>query len=519
MTVLSLWLQALQIWKEKRVKAGLPAKIPKRGTDEHKEVIAIMEKLKGEGVNRIFLEKSGEVKSPAASSPKKAPKKGRPKVQLHLSTTRVGDSSDVVRATEQVREQKKAAEREIVKAEKEKEKLEERVERKQEKIQERIVKILATLQKGKLKDDEVKGAHDEIQGLQKELGQLTESADDEKKRLAQIENLARIKQETVNAIKEKRVQEEDSGFAELGAKVAGDQFSKLPGMIQNLGKHQQGAVAKVMLAAQSGKDVNFGKTKGPDHLRKLAGQGAIIVLDSKDQAERFTQVTEVPNFFAYKIEDGDGRFVTVGQEDKPFEYVAPGQPIPGRGVDIVPPRQVAEELAVQNEFQQLRDAGAPPQPDQPMVPIHEVAPNLAAMMTHGDDAGRDEVVIDPEQAANVVDNMVVAPDVPTEDMNLPVLEGDGLAVEATLHGGYLLPGSRNSGPLNIGRAYKGPAVFSKLAKKTKGGMAFDPSASNTNEEAVRLAEEMKLESARLRELARNGVQLLISRPGQSINSH
>lgn len=468
------WMHAVQVWRSIRQAAGQPIKLPKKGTKDYDEIVSIKNKIEKGDINPSDHTYSRRTIPTRRSIRPKSPKP---------STYRVGQPSINAQALKHQQLEKKIIEKNLVKVEKEKEKLQEKIDNKSEQIQGKIIKLLAKLDKGKMSAAEAKEAHNELVDLQNQIAHINEDANREKKRIEEEKKIQELKQEAV----------ELSEAADMVTEAV-SQSSDLVGLTRKLNSHEAVAITKIRKALQTGKaPERFKTTKAPDHIRKLAATGVIFGTPSKAEAERLTAQTGVSGFFAYQ--DSDGKVQVVGD--------------PPPVVPVVTPEASSSSSS------------------SPTVTIEEVAPVIASLI---EGTTGEPVTADPGDVAAVLSELG-EPGI----SEIGTDSGSGMLAGSSPS---ILPGSRDTDPTRKPFATASPPVSASKIKKAirdsnrgeplkpgsrntgiiglGGGLVLNLNKDRTNPEALKIAQQIKEENARLKQLQKEGVRLIISRPGQTV---
>lgn len=506
---LSTWIQAVNIWRLNNTSS----KIPRKGTDEYKQIIKIKENLEsGKFVPDPKLVKTRSTK------PKKSNKITNDRLTRRPDnvSSEPSEKGEIIRRTRALQEE--AIQREgIKKAEDALKKSEEQVQKKIDRLQAKLVKTVAKIQSGS-------GSEEELMEIQKELALLNESQEQEEKRLIQEKKIAE---------QQAQVAAQQAAVVQQQKEIESQLTSRVPGLIRKLEKREAADIAKINKFLQ---EKTFPSSKQntqafQNRLKKLALEGAVLPVTFKDHAEQLGQLLGVPSLF---VEAG----TVSGQKvwkNLGTGIVAPPAPagqkwsqestdsIPTGTLNITQPEEQStvtqsatqpatqsatqpsistQQSVAQSAVQQVVDQGQPLEesnlpPDQPAVNIDDAAPITAS----GLKKSKTKKYVDAGQLANKLEYM--AKTVADEARYGNKDSGSELAVLEP-SGGILMPGGRNG---VIPDKYKG-MIQAKADADANLKNRINPSNSETNKKALELANNMQIEISRLRELANQGIHLI-----------
>ena len=216
---LSLWVQSVQIWQRSRKEAGLPQKIPRKGSDDHKEILAIMSELKDGKLSPDPTIKTTFTPKPPRSGPKKT------KIPVYASTHRKGTTTKRGRQVnmERISAERKKAEKELAKGEADLRDAKSKFDSESDKMQAKMVMLLGKMQKGNKSDEELENLQAEIESLrlpidkQKALiDKITSANKNHKDKIAELDK-AKKEAEAAQAKAKKEVEEASAKVKEASA--------------------------------------------------------------------------------------------------------------------------------------------------------------------------------------------------------------------------------------------------------------------------------------------------------------
>ena len=502
---LSLWIQALQIWRLNRKSEGLDQKLPKKGTPEHSHVLSIMQSLKS-GDAMVDPDVIKTVSKPRIMKPKAVTK---PKLEVHASTFRTGKATARGKAVKKVRAdiESKHAERDLKNIEDELKKSRDKFEKEVDATQKAMVRLLVKLESGKtLSPEEAREVAEQLANLKLTISQKEEKIklqEEVAKRKREAHRDQLEKDEAARAKEKVRVAEE--------TEAAATAVKKTYGLARNLTKNEKDNIKQFNKIVKEGIGASPGDISTPwrEGMKKLLDDGALFPVPDPDSARAIAGAIGVTRDSFPVIEGSKWYFSTAPNNFINIKVGVKGATDAGERLE---PVEKLAEVVVEGTV------------DPAAVPLSSVAPIVESLTSVSGTADpKDitpvvkEIVEKIESAADPPETVGSGLRLSVEPMLLPgsrdsapcfahKMHGKGLGGQcgfsSSILAGMLYPGSRNNHPDFIGGGESSAPTI-------------NPSSRPTNRTAIRLAEELKVEIDRLNDLAAAGIPVLVNNPGQS----